>query len=176
MSITQAKFDRLMSDSNNQMKKVYDVVPIAEYWPIKQIDAEMRRKGINADFGAVAGILDSLVRVGLVKEQRGSFTREAIRKNPGPVPGTKYQTEQTPEKVIMDIPSSVTEAVKTKTNPIGKLKELAARANSLGNALIELSSDLDDAIKAVEMHVSTETEEMKKMKMLRETLKHFIDD
>lgn len=188
MSMSQSKFNRIWSGANAQMKKVYEVVPIAEYWPIKQIDAEMRRRGINADFAATTGILDSLKRIGVIREQRGCFTREIVREvstdtNVEPeelvepeieIDATELFLNTLKEAADMDMPEKVKSAVKPKPAISVRLDKLIENSTKLSEALIEMSIEIDSIKAALKEQAASETAEMKKLQALKETLKQFI--
>lgn len=158
MTLSAAKFNRIMSGANAQMLKVYDAVPIAEYWSVKNIDAALRRQGRNMDHAAVAGLLDSLKRIGMIVERSGEFIRTEV-KEPN-----------------VNIPENVVKAVKpAPQTPMQLLRESIYDLEELGNTMLRLHEKFENAIKAIEAEQSVESDEIKKLRALKDMLKHVIE-
>lgn len=174
MSMSQARFERIISGMNAAARKVFDATPIAESWDYKQIAAELRRSGLNSDSHVVLGCLDTLVRSGLVNEVgRGKFRREEVK------PTVLKQSNQKDEPMTTAAKAKPTLTVKVApakqaSSPMDMLGDLAARAANIANLVKELSSDISDAAVEIQTGLESSEEDMQKFKQLQSLLKGII--
>lgn len=65
--MNEKRFLSTMGNLNSSERKVLDVVPKQEHWPLEKIHAELTRTGIQMARDKVSGCIRTLVEVGLVK-------------------------------------------------------------------------------------------------------------
>lgn len=177
--ISRARLDVLLSGLGASPKKVYDVVPMAESWPISKVISEMQRVGISIDYRVVGGCLDTLVRAGLICEpKRGEFRREPIRptptpKNESPMNNkTAIPTKPPTRTVTPPIePAADTEPSASPATPMDILGGLAVRAAAIGSAVKELADDIANAAIDIQQVVELNSGELAKLRQFRALLK-----
>lgn len=77
--ITTAKVDKFLSSTRANVRKLYEVIPLADAWTPAQIMGEMKRQGLNLfTMGQIAGTCSLLCRAGLIKELPG----QTFKKHP----------------------------------------------------------------------------------------------
>lgn len=165
--MSESKFQRIFDTQTSVAKKVYNVVPKQDVWAVQQINAELNRLQQSIDFHILGGVLDSLVRAGLIQEVgKGRFMREPIRKKA--VPAEKPQ----PQEVKM--PPAPSQAVAQKT-ALDKLIELSKAIETLGKAAAMYAKQLEDIALEVEEQIEKGSAEMKNLRQLRALLKTVTD-
>lgn len=178
--MNKRKFSVILSAQTAIAQKVFDLVPIAEAWPIPTIISEIGRRqvAVTRDHHTLAGVLASLVSVGLVKEvRRGFFQRVQIADGgsdehadaPLPPPfRLDTEAEAAKPKPAAGSPTKLSQPVDTLTC----LQAISARCIELSNSLRTLASDIETAALEInERHTlaSKETEKLRHLqKLLRE--------
>lgn len=173
MSMSQSRFNRIISGMNTAPRKVYDVIPIVDCWDFKQIVAEIRRGGGNSDMHLVAGCVAALVRAGLVNEVgNGKFRREEIKAviSKPILLKDKQMPPATPAKSASATKAAAAQ-VKTQLSPMDVLGALAARAANIATLVKDLSSDISDAAVEIQSGLESNEDDMLKFKQLQSLLK-----
>lgn len=127
MALSQARFNVVLASQSPAAKKVFEVVPITEAWPSRQVLAALERATrTHMDYRVLEGCLNTLKEAGLVQEpMRGLFQRAKVK------PETKKE-EPMPQPM---------EPAK-RAAAVDMLAELADRARALAD-------DLDAAAEAI---------------------------
>lgn len=92
--LSQAKYERILSQQTTTAKKLFDVIPAGTTsLTMKQIISEAGKQGMNNEHSIMAGCLNTLTQAGLLEETaKGMFRRAPFRvirrtlTKPGQVP------------------------------------------------------------------------------------------
>lgn len=117
--------------------KVFDVVPIAEWWTHLQISAELKRLNINHDVRVINGCLGSMLDQGLLrKDSLGRWQRpEQKTSRQATVVKAKESTVQPPKAVATEIvPMDTMLAAAGSMREAGR--HLLAQADALESACL----------------------------------------
>ena len=162
--MNQGRFQSIFNGLPQNMKKVYEVVPIKDAWGESFIMAELSRLGFSYSFDKpIIGILNRLKDLGLVKElESGKFQRIAV---------TAKVTKQEPVNQLQ--PQKIEEIMVTKTqqSPIAQLNDLAMQAIQIANLCKKLASDIETAAINIDDHVAFTSKDSIKLKQLQDLLK-----
>lgn len=158
---------QLMSSITSAAGKVYECVPMQTHWPVGMVHAELLRRGVNMAHQSAAGCLDSLVRIGLIKETRDGFIRVPLREKlgltdlksvitPRPEPEPVPETKEAPmtshvttlntsapaaQKSVVDILGALAQQIAATT--LRHQQELKALADLIADAAIEVQAELE---------------------------------
>lgn len=156
------RFDQLMTSITVTARKVYDCVPMVEYWAPAAIHSELHRQGVGIAVSAVQGCLESLRQTGLIKETRAGFKRVPVREKLGladlkealpaaPAPTSTPNPEQKappmtpvthkPAKSVVDILSDLSQQVAATT--LRHQQEMKALADLIADAAIDVQAELE---------------------------------
>lgn len=164
MSMSQSRFDQIFTGQSSIAKKVYEAIPIAESWSVRNVMAELARQGTNQDQRTVMGCIDGLKRAGLVNELvRGEFRREGIKAEPAKTITMKAVKAEIPVPQIV-VPMDI-------VAPMDILGSLAARAVALGDMAKQLADDIGDAAIEIQQQIETSDADTKKFRQLQALLK-----
>ena len=159
--MNQGRFQSIYNGLAQNMKKVYDVVPIKDPWGESYIMSELSRQGFSySGEKSCIGILNRLKDLGLVKEiESGKFQRVAVTAKV-----TKQETVKSPktEEVM---------STSTPKSPIAQLNDLATQATQIANLCKKLASDIETAAIHIDDHVAFTQKDSLKLKQLQELLK-----
>lgn len=145
--ITAAKVEKFLSSTRNNVRKLYEVIPLAEAWTPSQIMGEMKRQGLNLfTLGQLIGTCSLLCRAGLIKELPGQTfkkfpTREQARA--ADVREAEIKQQQQEEKVEV----IETEAPVVAVNFKEYIKE--AQAHEIHALLLEFADAVGDRVDAI---------------------------
>ena len=160
--MNQGRFQSIYNGLPQNMKKVYDVVPIKDFWGESYIMSELSRQGFSySGEKSCIGILNRLKDLGLVKEiESGKFQRVAV---------TAKVTKQEPVKA----PPQIEEVMSTSTpkTPIAQLNDLAMQAIQIADLCKKLAGDIEAAAINIDDHVAFTAKDSLKLKQLQELLK-----
>lgn len=175
----ERKFQQLYRDMTATSKKVYDVVPLEEEWPINKIVTELNRRGASLQFSTIEACLNQMRESGIIKRNtKMEYSREhvEVREETPPI-----QKEE-PVALLppITLPSSNFVPPKPLT-PIDILGELAAQANVIALSIAKinedvqkLQTDIENAAITIQEAMETETKELIELRQLRTILKQFM--
>lgn len=184
--LNEAKLQRTARSINGVARKVLDTVPISEPWTISQVSAEMlRATGSRPEFKIVAGCLDSLASVGLIREPtRGSFIRVMPKRRPelasvplppAPLPAEQINRESpsTMTKLAITKPSIIHEAAPSAApvDPLERIAQVATALRSASVSLAEMAQELDDAALVFTTRLDQVNADTEKLRQLQAILK-----
>ncbi len=120
-------------------RKVFEVVPMQEMWPISQIVSEMARiHQSRPDARVVHGCLDSLIGSGLVRMSQGRYCRTV-------------SFEQQEEPIMANSPPPARVLAEDPISKLGRLaesmRELAQQATATADAIDAAAIEVDEAIR-----------------------------
>lgn len=163
-NMNQGRFQSIYNGLPQNMKKVYDVVPIKDVWGESYIMSELSRQGLSySGEKSCIGILNRLKDLGLVKEvEPGKFQRIAVTAK---VVKQEQNNQPQPQKIeeIM--------VTKTQQSPIAQLNDLAMQAIQIANLCKKLSSDIETAAINIDDHIAFTSKDSIKLKQLQDLLK-----
>lgn len=167
--MNHARFSAIYSGLTSVAKKVYEAVPIAEYWPAAKIIYEMDRLNIHVDHSVVRGCLRSLKEAGLIMEvnKQGEFKRVPVR-----MPASKTKTVE--EEEMNNKNTAPATCHPKKTTPMDALGELAQRAVRMADMLKDLASDISDAAVEIQAQLEAGDEDVQKLRQLQTLLKGIV--
>ena len=160
------KFESTYQGLTSIAKKVFDVCPIAEPWPINKIVSEMARQGSNQDHRVVLGAIRDLCGRKLVHEVgTGMYQRIKIEAKPiekKAMTGSAPAPKQKPADVV------AIKAQTKKKGPIELLAELASKAR-------QFAEEIDNAALEIEQEFQNSEAKSDQLKQLKSLLKGIAD-
>ena len=163
-NMNQGRFQSVFNGLPQNMKKVYEVVPIKDAWGESFIMAELSRLGFSYSFDKpIIGILNRLKDLGLVKElEPGKFQRIAV---------TAKVIKQEPKAFSLTVGSKEIMTTKETKTPLFVLNDLAMQAIQLGGLCKKLASDIEAAAINIDDHIALTSKDSIKLKQLQDLLK-----
>ena len=160
------KFESTYQGLTSIAKKVFDVCPIAEPWPINKIVSEMARQGSNQDHRVVLGAIRDLCGRKLVHEvSTGMYQRIKIEAKPIE---KKSMTESAPTPKAKPADVVAIKATPKKKGPMELLAELASKAR-------QFAEELDNAALEIEQEFQNSEAKSEQLKQLKSLLKGIAD-
>lgn len=167
--MNEARFNALYAGLTSIARKVYDVTPIREEWPVSTILNELGRQGTYTSLKVVQGCLTSLVSSGLVKERgMGRFIRTTVRRPEKDVPTFKVVPQIYTSEPIQEI--AVPQPTPTKS-PIDALTDLMAQAEKLVNDTKALIDGIATIGSRLEEQMAKDQADLAKLRQLQGLLK-----
>lgn len=169
-----ARMAQIEAAQTSIAKKVLSVVPMAEYWSLKQIMSELVRQGTGRDMNIVSGCLTTLLDCGLIRRKDGAYQRinyktneEPMEKPPATLTATPTPLRQAPaatadKPVIAAVPAP---------SGLDRLIAAGTRARYLGQELINLAEEIDEAVLQAEEEAAAKDAEFTKLRQLSAILK-----
>lgn len=160
--MNSGRYKSIMNGLSSMAKKVYESVPIVDYWTVHQVVSDMKRKYgalASIDKDAVLGCLNTLVESKVVHESENrTFKRVPV-----------IEEKKKPKEIIKD--EKMDAVIKNKhgeepTN-LGPLDRIAG----ITSKLRELADAIDDELLNVEKEMNDEAQKYKKLNQLQELLK-----
>lgn len=141
-----SRFRAIYNGMNSVAQKVYDAVPMSDYWHHNKITQELKRLGKQMDPAAVQGCLGYMLSMGLVKKNKdGEFIRTAITMSNQSVDETP-PTNPTNEEITMatnpDVPKP---PVPAPVSVFDILAALLKRCDSIADQIDDLKVDIEKA-------------------------------
>lgn len=136
--MTPSRYDQTVRELTAICRKVFDSTPIAEPWHDAAIMSELRRKGSNVEGSIIRGCLDTLFRVGLVKEP----TPRHFQRIPAPMKADPMPAPENTTTTRREMPVPV-----RKLSAMERLGGLAADLRSLADDLDEIAIQVDEEVK-----------------------------
>ena len=164
----QSKLDETYRSLNGVAKKVLDVVPIQEQWPITKIISEIARLGSRPDHKVVRGCLKSLADQGLIKRCGPQGAETFIK-----VVGSQESAKKVDIRVPDESKSQIIEMPMKADNKdtLGKLAALSADARLISDRLLSLARSIDDLAIEVEERIQSATQGSEKLRQLQDLLR-----
>lgn len=145
-------------------KKVYDAIPADAYWSLSRLTNELARSGVSYDPSKTLGVVNSLIKFGIVKEaQNGLFCRDKISR--------RTKTESSPTTYFDKTIKEETKMINEKTNPFDAVREVAIKFLDVAKTINALASEIDLRLADVEKHMATNDQDTAKLKQLQVLLK-----
>ena len=168
--LTKSKVKAILSGQTVAAQKVYEAIPVAQSWETTAIVTEVHRLGYGLDYRTIAGCINTLIRAGLAREiGKGNFIREKVKPDAEPCEPIK----NVPSLVSIPTGDAMLMQVKpTEKTAIDRLLELSIKATAIAKQVQELAAEISDCAVVVETQMNTESEEIKKLRTLREVLKN----
>ena len=159
--MNNGRFASIYNGLQQNLKKVYDVVPIREAWGESMVMAELSRLGMSySGDKPIIGMLNRLKDLGLIKEMEpGKFLREPI---------TEKVEKKEPKPATIESKDHMIKETKT---PIAQLNDLAMQAIQIANLCKKLAGDIETAAINIDDHVAFTQKDSLKLKQLQELLK-----
>lgn len=156
-NMNQGRFNSIYNGLPQNLKKVYDVVPIKDSWNEIAIMAELSRLNISySGEKSMIGNLNRLKELGLIKEcASGKFSKIEI-------------TEKVEKKVEV---MQKKEVKMSQLTPIELISSLSAQAIQLANLCRKLSEDIDYSAILIDDHIKAQSKDSEKLKQLQALLK-----
>lgn len=164
------KFESTYQGLTSVARKVFDVTPIAEPWPINKIVSELARTGSNQDHRVVLGAIRDLCGRKLVHEVSiGMYQRIKIEQKPKPVEA-KPMAEPKPIAEAKPKTADVLtiKATQKKKGPMELLADLASKAR-------QFAEELDNAALEIEQEFQNSEAKSEQLKQLKSLLKGIAD-
>ena len=160
-NMNNGRFASIYNGLQQNLKKVYDVVPIREAWGESMVMAELSRLGMSySGDKPIIGMLNRLKDLGLIKEMEpGKFLREPI---------TEKVEKKEPKPATIESKDHMIKETKT---PIAQLNDLAMQAIQIANLCKKLAGDIETAAINIDDHVAFTQKDSLKLKQLQELLK-----
>lgn len=156
MNTRQQSMLKNMAPSN---RRIYDCIPIQDYWKIVEIQLEYRRLyGTHPPLNSVEKVLKDCFDQGLIKQSGSSK-----------LPTYKREASEPKETVVKVLTQEQAEQVKAV--PI----EIHERIRLLSSQLLDLASELSSLAQEVQDQ-SKPSEELIKLRKMKETFKSFMGD
>lgn len=192
--VKERKFHKLYRDMTTTSKKVYDVVPLDEEWPVNKIVSELNRRGSNINYPAVEACLNQMRESGLINRNANmEYSREAVelasREEQPPIekeePVQQLLNPVLPAPVAETFKESLAVAPKT---PLDIMAELSERANSMRFEMVEamakmnfllgdvqrLTDDIDQAALTIQEQFESDARELIELREMKTTLKKLM--
>lgn len=169
MALSATRMRILLGQQTSIAQKVFAAVPIHDQWSSKQIAGELARTGTVRDFTIVEGCLNSLKKSSLIRELApGQFQRNKV-KEAKPESEPQYQTT----KVIMASTPALVAPNQTPKGPIDMLGDFAASLRNFSKMANSMADDLEELAMAIEEKIDGNSEELGKLRALKEALGAF---
>lgn len=175
-SIKLSRQQSLYRGMNSAAKKVYDVVPMQEWWTIGKIMKELERQGSVQQHKGVNGCLGYMLSVGLVdKNKTDEFQRVPVKiatvmpdDPPLAPPPTKEQIE------MATIPENGTLNPLAILSVLGqRARDIAQRASDLEDDALKLSNDIETAALEASVSMDKDAKELTQLRQLKALLAGF---
>lgn len=166
--MNHARFKSTYQGLSGIARKVYEVVPISEAWTAAQVRAELARQNvsISREVNVLEGCLNTLVSSGIVYEpERGKFRRVEIT----PPKEKKEPTMAVPTPHSPQVAGPV--VVRKGPTALDRLATLSGEASKLGQRLVSLSKEIDDAILDAQQEAEAESAQYEKFRQMATLLK-----
>lgn len=134
----QGKQQSALRGQTSLAKKVYEAVPIEDYWQPEQIHNELIREGKNISRSAVIACLHTLAEAKLIRQKGTQFQRAAVKSSTIKVVNVKESEEQK------------TYSIKPASSPTDKLAIFSNKIRAQAATLNLLADEIDDAVLEVE--------------------------
>jgi hypothetical protein len=167
--MTPARLEVLQGQLTQADRTVLSAVPIGEAWTMQQIQQELARLGQVKDVSTVAGWLNKLVSMRLVREPaRGKFQRAKVREKESP---EQAPTPPQPKEPVQVKTTPAPAAEPKKPGQLDRLAAISADMRKEADRLVKLADAIDAAALLTEEEMAAAAEETKKLKKLGEILK-----
>lgn len=175
--MNEARFQAVYEGQTALARKVYDALPLEEFWTPGQVVTEIRRKGLSVtgDTRALEWALSQLQSAHLiVKAGRDTYRRAEIV---NPVVKESPKMAAAPTPVIADTTKPAPAApaqlktAPTKAPAYDRLIDLARDAAELSQRLAGLARDIDDALLDLDQELEAGREEVARVRQISALLK-----
>lgn len=163
-NMNNGRFQSIYNGLPQNLKKVYDVVPMKDSWGESMIMSELSRLGFSySGDKSMIGTLNRLKDLCLIKEtEPGKFKKEEI---------TEKVVKKEPKAFSLTVGSKEVMASKETKTPLFMLNDLAMQAVQLANLCKKLASDIESAAINIDDHIAFTQKDSLKLKQLQELLK-----
>lgn len=153
-----SKHREALNAQTSVARKIYDVVPAAEPWPVGQICGELKRTGSTYNHAVVTACLLALCDHGLVKKIGEKYQRVPVQ-----APATM------PPPEIVRLPTvKQNEDTARGADRVGLM---TARIRTIARQLGEVADEIDSAAVELLDDMQSTTEQTKRLQQLRDLLK-----
>lgn len=156
--MNRSRYESTVANLSSSARKVLDSIPLAEDWTRQQVNAELRRKGINMELARVEGCIESLIESGLVQAAGGLLRQIRPEEAPAKSPARqKVEAKAVPAE--------------RKRDPLAELAEIAADLRAKGSAMIEMADQIEYVALDVTAQIQTAGEAGQKLAQLQSLLR-----
>lgn len=170
--MNEARFKAVFNGLSSIAQKVYEAIPAESYYSIKRIHSEVFRLGKNVDQTMLAGVLNTLVKAGLLLEiDQGMFSKTKITKK---VLSKAQEIEYADTKPVPKQDNKKDIAVpakENKPNPFDGLREVTLKFMDLAKSINSMAAELDANLAKVEEAIDANKADMEKFKQFQALLK-----
>jgi len=159
----------IVSNLSTRMRKVYEVVPLAEPWTVAQISAELRRKGISRAYNELEACIRQLADLKIVEPCPNNTFIKARVKEKEDMP-TLSLPKTTMVTVVGPEPQKE-EPMNKRETPVEKISALSQRIDGIIQSLRTLASDMETAALEIEETISKRDQDTQKLRQLQTLLK-----
>lgn len=144
--MTPARYDQTVRELTQICRKVFDATPITEPWHDAAIMSELRRKGSNVEGSVIRGCLDTLFRVGLVKEG----TPRHFQRIQAPTKEASMPTTAMPENTATTHRPTLAKVADPapKLSTLDRLARISLKFRDLADELDDIAIQADEDMKA----------------------------
>lgn len=175
--MSHARFQEMVRSVNSTARKVFDVVPIAEAWTLKDLRAELQRGGINISTDALVVSVGELKTAGVITERCGQFQRVECKPRPVDTQQEEPLTAAPPRD--SHLPIQVKAAPAPAMSPLDAIAILAQRVKKLSDVatmMVNESKAVAEELEAVAIDIEVNHEQaikgMQQLAQLRTLLKN----
>lgn len=175
--VNEVRFKSLVGGLSSIAAKVFNVLPPDAYWSASRVQSELfRTAGVKADPKITSGVLDSLVKHGLVIEvQKGMFSKVTPSKsNPKPkdaATAIEYHSKTAPkQQEAIEMAEQPPLSQSPEANPIDTLREITIKFMDVTKTINNLAVEIDNQLVKVEQHLAAKDHETAKFNQLKSLL------
>lgn len=169
MALSATRMRILLGQQTSIAQKVFAAVPINDLWSSKQIVGELTRSGTVRDFTVIEGCLNSLKKTGLIRELKPGYFQQNKTKEPKPVEPVTPVSDYFP-KETMAAPTPSNQDTKSPADILG---DFAASLRNFTKMANDMADELEELAMTIEEKVEGNSEEMKKLRALKDALGAF---
>ena len=169
--MSPARFSQLWGGITNAAQKVYESVPIESELTYTQIMGDLSRRGINTSYKIMSGCVDSLVRSGLVKENRSGFVRVGVR--PAKVASLQELSTILPKEqkaINMPVTQPKTDLIEDISKLAQHIAATTARHKQEMDTIVDMVNDMAIEVQAEFERNATDLGKMRQFKDLLHSL------
>ena len=161
--MNNGRFQSIYNGLPQNLKKVYDVVPLQDSWGEVMILAELSRLGLSySGEKSMVGVLNRLKEAGLIKEtESGKFRKEEVTE----------KVSKEAKAFSLTVGKKEVMVIKEPKTPMFILNDLAMQAVQLSNLCKKLASDIESAAINIDDHIAFTSKDSLKLKQLQDLLK-----
>ena len=156
--MNETRFKSIFNNLSSIAKKVYEVMPDSELWSSNRVVNELYRHGVKHDLRTIDGVMNSLLKHGLLSESSGGvFSKVKVTKNAVKQPiEIEQENEAMPDK---------------ESNPFDDLREIAIKFFDMAKTINGMATDIDKKLSDIERKISDNEKDTEKLKQLQSILK-----